>query len=550
MLPPSSPQNPHAQHNLQPPSSRAPLPPPSFSSGRELPALSTVPRPGSSMSISSMLGSDPGGPPRDPLLYKGGSSSTNKFASPMLQSVSASSPTKLGQRNSSLFQRSHSPEKYKVSQNQTTRPFRAYSGGSPRRPASSANIVSHDINRFGSSRNALPQYSPPSDAASRHDGKNVHSRHQSTGKMTQRPNSQPSGYSTPPLSTNEKIPPPTNAMELEGLDRSQIGKKYFGNIENNDGQAPFGQLGRDRVVSEVIEDREVSAPEGRTAQPTTYISPKQDRPNGSSYPFLSRTAVSPEPTNNQHHPKAESILNRVLERNPQYNPPPSQSPFSTESLRRLREERLVAVGLQQQGVIQSPSHPQPRFVEDTEARQEQIYPRVTSSFPGGLATAEMADQQNKIGEERNLTPKSSLSLFMDNNKRGGRVSPLPQAVQGAQGKIGGPASDPGIKNEFARMFFGIGSGVGSTGPLRSGTSTPFPPSPPRNQEPERRTPFGGRSDLVEVVKPRAGSRGGRRGRKAKEDEPKADTENGESRTPAGTTSTRGIKRSRHSHHHQ
>jgi len=43
--------------------------------------------------------------------------------------------------------------------------------------------------------------------------------------------------------------------------------------------------------------------------------------------------------------------------------------------------------------------------------------------------------------------------------RKGRISPLPQAVQGAQREP--PSGEPGIKSEFGRMFSGIGSGVGS-----------------------------------------------------------------------------------------
>lgn len=41
-----------------------------------------------------------------------------------------------------------------------------------------------------------------------------------------------------------------------------------------------------------------------------------------------------------------------------------------------------------------------------------------------------------------------------------RVSPIPQAVLGAQTQAEGPGGEPSIKNEFGRMFSGIGSGVG------------------------------------------------------------------------------------------
>ena len=48
--------------------------------------------------------------------------------------------------------------------------------------------------------------------------------------------------------------------------------------------------------------------------------------------------------------------------------------------------------------------------------------------------------------------RHSLAIMLDNSKRG-RLSPLPQAVQGAQSRPSNtPSRDPGIKNEFSKMF--------------------------------------------------------------------------------------------------
>jgi len=58
--------------------------------------------------------------------------------------------------------------------------------------------------------------------------------------------------------------------------------------------------------------------------------------------------------------------------------------------------------------------------------------------------------------------------------RKGRVSPLPQAVQGAQAQLPGPAGEPGIKSEFGRMFSGIGTGVGTiSSPVPSGAQPAY-----------------------------------------------------------------------------
>ncbi|KAH6684947.1 histone deacetylation protein Rxt3-domain-containing protein [Plectosphaerella plurivora] len=54
--------------------------------------------------------------------------------------------------------------------------------------------------------------------------------------------------------------------------------------------------------------------------------------------------------------------------------------------------------------------------------------------------------------------RASMLAVQEINRKG-RISPLPQAVQGAQPQISGPAGEPGIKSEFGRMFSGIGSGV-------------------------------------------------------------------------------------------
>ncbi|KAL1850372.1 hypothetical protein Daus18300_012967 [Diaporthe australafricana] len=67
-------------------------------------------------------------------------------------------------------------------------------------------------------------------------------------------------------------------------------------------------------------------------------------------------------------------------------------------------------------------------------------------------------------------------LRVQEMNRKGRISPLPQAVQGAQPQIQGPPGEAGIKSEFGRMFSGIGSGVSGLGvssPVASGAQLPF-----------------------------------------------------------------------------
>ena len=545
MLPPSSPQASQPQHNFQASILQRPPPPPPFSGNRELPALSTAPRPGSSMSISSMLGTDPGRPAREsiPYLHPTASKLTSIAASP---SVPAQSPTR-AYHSGSADQCSRSPENYKTSHMGTTRQFRAYSGGSPRRSTSSADATLSEASKFGAAPSFQPSpYSPSPDNGSRQDWKNAHNKSQSTDRMTQRPNSQPISHGTSALDVQDRTQQPFGISEINELRRLQGAKRYIGKTENTISEAAVGQARRDYRDSQLIpEPRLEPQTERRPGNPTTHTSPNQNRSQGLNYPFLARSSANSEIASSRFGSQVGSVVHSALERNSPTSTTLSQSPFSPESLRRLRDERL-AVGTQQHSITLSPANPQSRLTELVEPPRDNAYAR-TASVPATLGappTANSNDHRNRSGDDMSLIQKSSVSIFMDSQKRGGRVSPLPQAVQGAQGKLSTPASDPGIKNEFERMFIGIGSGVGSIGPIRSETSTPFQQSPTRNQEPERRAPFGTQSDVIDSNKPRAGSRVGRRVRKPKEDLLQIDKEHVDGRASVGATSFRGMKRSR------
>lgn len=538
MLPPSSPQTPQAPQSLHAPLSQRPPPPPPFSGNRELPALSNAPRPGSSMSISSMLGTELGRPGRESITFTNTPAAISSTASP---SVPLHSPTRLHQTGLAN-QGSHSPERYKLTQTATTRPFRAYSGGSPQRSTSSAEASVPEVSNFGVTQPIQPlPYSPASDTGSRQHWKAAFNGNQYTDRLNQRPNSQPSGYSTSPLEIQMKMQQQSTVSEIDELRRLQSAKRYLGSTEAKNREAAVTQTRRDYGETQAMsESRSAPTVERKHLKTSTYTSPDHDRPNGSSYPFLARSSAKSEATNNQFGPQADYNLNHVLERNPPAPTNLNQSPFSPESLRRLREERLVTGGSQQHSATHSLANQQARFSEHAGVSRNASVP----ANLGAPSTGDSVEHQHRTGEEMSQAQKNSLFLFMENQKRGGRISPLPQAVQGAQGKISTPASDPGIKSEFARMFIGIGSGVGSAGPMRSETSTPFQRSPIRTQEPERRTPFGSRSDLVEQIKPRAGSRGGRRVKKLRNDEPKVDVENKDGRASARTSSSRGVKKSK------
>lgn len=125
--------------------------------------------------------------------------------------------------------------------------------------------------------------------------------------------------------------------------------------------------------------------------------------------------------------------------------------------------------------------------------------------------------------------------------RKGRISPLPQAVQGAQLQQPGPAGEPGIKSEFGRMFAGIGSGVSGIGvssPVTSGAPMPFTnASLAKREDVETSTPESGTDGTGKPAK-------GRR-RKLKDEDGKADDDHSGRQTP----SNRAKRPKTHQHHH-
>jgi hypothetical protein len=134
--------------------------------------------------------------------------------------------------------------------------------------------------------------------------------------------------------------------------------------------------------------------------------------------------------------------------------------------------------------------------------------------------------------------RNHLGVHQEINRKG-RSSPFPQAVQGAQSQHSGPAGEPGIKNEFGKMFSGIGSGVGSMatpgGNTSSGAQTPFSAAGAlRREEMEGLTPEGLHVENGAGKLARTGSSRGNRRRKLKEEDGKGDDDSSTGRrTPSG-----------------
>lgn len=115
--------------------------------------------------------------------------------------------------------------------------------------------------------------------------------------------------------------------------------------------------------------------------------------------------------------------------------------------------------------------------------------------------------------------------------------------------MSGPGGEPSIKNEFGRMFSGIGSGVGAMGapsPVHAGPSSlPFSSAGQiRRDDAESLQNSPVENGAQKML--RTASMGGNRRRKLKDEESRPDEEGSTGRrTPSG----RGKKAKTHHHHH-
>ena len=364
------------------------------------------------------------------------------------------------------------------------------------------------------------------------------------GRLQNRPNSQP----TNSQSNNYSILPLESDRAMADLESQRQGLAKQ-EEENKARDEALRRTNRDRVSSfDHLSRQEQLERQRRLEQeaPPAHVNSREERLSALNYPFLTQSSVFSEPSASATQPELESYANRLVS-DAQSKSSIPKGPYSEDSLRRLRENRQT---LNQQSTSYSPSALRPRFMDNVDEQQSQAYPHnvmVATSATDGSASVDGTGRQSKVGEDASQNHRSMLSMI--ENKRLGRTSPLPQAVQGAQVQKRGPSTDPIIKNEFSRMFAGLGTGVSSTG-MNSGASTPFaPPSPKPSTEPERRPPFNGRGELVEFARARNGSKIGKRASKKVKDDDSKETEVIDGRSTNGPTGTRGIKRKTIHHHH-
>ncbi|KAF4977931.1 hypothetical protein FZEAL_5636 [Fusarium zealandicum] len=168
-------------------------------------------------------------------------------------------------------------------------------------------------------------------------------------------------------------------------------------------------------------------------------------------------------------------------------------------------------------------------------------PPPTIAYNGAHGPGQFESPRHRNSDDASAPNGQRNLLAIQEMNRKGRISPLPQAVQGAQLQQPGPTGEPGIKSEFGRMFAGIGNGVmGVSSPITSNAMPFTNASLAKRDDSENVTPDSGPDTGGKTTK-------GRR-RKLKEEDGKADDESSGRGTPANRS--KRPKTHQHHHHHQ
>ncbi|CAG8063346.1 unnamed protein product [Penicillium olsonii] len=520
---------------------------------RETPS-SQAHRPGSSMSISAMLGSEPERSAREPVREPGPFFSRPSPASifgnapPSSSSAAMSPPTapvRPSSLENSLFRRSQTPEK-SFSRPQVTRAYRSGSGGGSSLSGTEQSVFG------GLTRSSLSQYpekphsTHPSPRMSTADTPYTEPRRMSLNGPIPRPSSQPPqadastrppGYS--PISqpggvTAERAfesGPRSASGSYGAADPQQHGR--FGNI--------FGERRSEETAQRDRERTSAHAPEVKPSQPGSF---RYGSHYGEREPLDRHQGGSAWDHGRSHPPSPENKRYHAPDHSPALGFGAIQS--YTKSL------GSQSGGNRPPGSLHSRNNQPTPPPHDPYSRQQTQLPRLgttptltASTVAASTSLAALADEGRRKGSEELLHHRNLLAVGAD-GKRGGRASPLPQAVQGAQAPFIGPAGETAIKNELGRVFSGIGSGVGGVGATTggSGQSTPLGSSPFKRDSLTGRSINGDPMDeAARIARPSSAS--GRRSRKSRDEEQMEI----EANDPRGVLSARNARRSRHAHHH-
>jgi len=573
MPPPSPPQL--ARHTPLNGTSRAP-PPPSFNTGRDLPGLGSY-RTGS-MSISSIIGDSAGAhqpPRRSP-------PASATAPSPQATSMQPPSPRRrysVGPKpDYGQLRRPRTPDRYSIgslarpgeTHPQATSSSPRALGGISGSPEQSHRNPLHTQQQIGHDPSGLARYSQSSPKDRRDNEHDERARMGASGLsyVPPRPNSQPTEISAIQREADTR----------DRFDHFQQRRSFLDAYGQNNGAPKEPQSfssvssGAQSYATQAMGDRERPV----TVQPSSrsLFSPPQEHRQGPFPHSAGQHALggamwgSQERMDDAHDAaRRRSALSGLFRAGFGHHSAANHTPGATgtarEDITRARNVSdpisRIPMGGYQQSFLTGHDHPGRRSLEQYQTQNLLDQNVGTPLSSGTPATAPPGSENGfpsrapihdpyvrRQGEEPQH--RSFLGVSPEANRRLGRASPLPQAVQGAQAQFAGPGGDPGIKSEFGRMFSGLGSGLGSA-PPGNGTSTPSRQSPM-----PQRSGDGPEVISIDIDGARTGrsaSRNARKGRKVKDEGGQPDSESGDGRGTPDLGSFRGNKRAKHTHavHH-
>ncbi|RDI82032.1 hypothetical protein Vi05172_g7872 [Venturia inaequalis] len=524
-MPPPSPSQ--LQQAVPYPAQRnPPPPPPPFSSNRELPGLGSVSRPGTGMSISSLLGTDaPSSAPSNNNLHH--SPTAGSAASPIGPSMQPPSPRRGQSLAAKLdygqWSRQQTPDRH--GSMPTSRPAEngQYSA-SPSPALFSGARQSPDFGRNGppplqhlfqntTLQGPRPYQSSPVDIRNHEQHRQIDER------IPPRPNSQPAGFAMPPHEAGPREfaspvdpRPPFHQFPHPASRREELRQ---GTTTSYDHQAAVAAIARDGprpITTEPVSHSAYSPPHDPRAPPRDSRE-EMGRDNvvrRDGYGGQFRTGFR-----NQYY----TTMSGPTEA-------PRSHPQPNDPFRRPSDVQHTVFGPE----YRPQERPQQHLQEANQDRR--------TSEPQAHGEPMQYRTLSHEGMSNHLMQRSRSSL--GDGKRG-RASPLPQAVQGAQPPPMGMGSDPSIKSEFGRIFQGLGYGG------NYGASTPTRGSPMPRSAPEGEAIVVSDGEGTKMSK-MGSSRGRKSSKRVKEEETRLDSESNDGRgTPLGN-SGRG-KRAKVGHHH-
>ncbi|KAK8165576.1 histone deacetylation protein Rxt3-domain-containing protein [Phyllosticta citrichinensis] len=565
MPPPSSPQqnSPLPQYAAQ----RGPPPPPPFSSGRDLPGLVGPPRTSSNMSISSLMGGfEQAAASRQAQQHQSPPTSTTA-PSPNINSMQPPSPRRSlmgGPRLDYSYRRPGSPDQYPASSaaRPPERPPFA-TAGSPSGAFGPPATASPEIQRPGfppvsqsyKTPPGMPPHSGPYHHPSRSEPSGGDLNRPGASSAPPRPNSQPS----------HQYPSSTQPEVREPYDASGARRPAFGPVEEGRRAAiesPYHGRPAATTAGDVSRLDAGGRDRPSTVQPLSHSifdAPDRQRSAYAEPPPANQKGLFWHPPPRPPHATPESVQHHADEHRDAFG----RGQPTTGAPQPMNMNR-ASVGPHFAGPENPPRFP---FGHDPSRRGPEQYQSPPTSDPSSLDRRRPDAPGHPVQGHNGYAPRSSsyehhskpqgeemqksrsfLGVSPE-GRRTGRASPLPQAVQGAQAQPVVPGGDPSIKNEFGRMFSGLGSGLISA-PSAHGSATPSRNSPfPSNRAESLAHGESGEGDPLR----RTGSRGGRKNRRIKDEDGRVESDSNDGRTTPGMAQ-RNTKRTKynhpgHHHHH-